>query len=36
LIHVGYDWKRLQELIDPSPDDGLPKPGRRRSNSQKL
>jgi DNA polymerase elongation subunit (family B) len=31
LIHFGYDWKRLQELIDPSPspDDCLPKPRRR-------
>jgi DNA polymerase-2 len=34
LIHVGYDWKRLQELMNPSPDDGLPKPRRRRSKSQ--
>jgi DNA polymerase-2 len=36
LIHVGYDWKRLQELIDPSPDDGLPKPRRWRNRSQKV
>jgi DNA polymerase-2 len=37
LIHMGYDWKRLQELIDPSPsrDDGLPKPRRRQRRSPK-
>jgi DNA polymerase-2 len=34
LIHMGYDWKRLQERIEPSPDDGLSRSGRRRSKSQ--
>jgi len=33
LIHMGYDWKRLQDLIDPSSSDSLPKPRRRHSRS---
>jgi DNA polymerase elongation subunit (family B) len=36
LIHAGYDWKRLQERIDPFPDDGLPRSGRRRNRVRKV
>ena len=30
LIHLGYDWKRLKNLTDPSFDVCLPKPRRRQ------
>jgi DNA polymerase II len=36
LIHMDYDWKRLQERVDPFPDDGPPKSGRRRNRGWKV
>ena len=35
LIHMDYDWKRLQERVEPFPDDVPSKPGRRHNRSQR-
>jgi DNA polymerase-2 len=35
LIHMDYDWKCLQERVEPFPDDVPSKPGRRRNRSQR-